>query len=101
MQKSNAWRSKKYLHAANGESCIRCGTDDGTIVSAHYTGIRQHTYGKGRGIKCDDLATADLCQACHTYFDQPAQRKSIETSEEFLHCIVMTIIRRVKAGVLK
>lgn len=93
--KQPIWRSRKYLDAAEGQSCVRCGKQDGTIVGCHYTGLRQHTYGKGRGIKCSDAATADLCMECHAYFDQPQQRKSVDASEEFLHCIMLTIIRRL------
>jgi hypothetical protein len=80
---------------------VRCGRNDGTVVACHYTGLRQHFYGKGTRIKCSDVATADLCGACHIYFDQPDTRKSVERSEEFLHCILMTLIRRLQDGVLK
>ena len=88
--KSRPVRSQKLRDSAKGESCTRCGAHDGTTVLAHYTGIRQHQYGKGRGVKCSDHMGALLCQACHLHFDQPAQRKSIEASEEFLHCIALT-----------
>ncbi len=93
--KQKAWRSKNYTDAAADQECVRCWKSDGTIVAAHYTGLHQHQYGKGRSIKCSDIATADLCHDCHTWFDQPTERKSIERSEEFLHCILMTIIRRL------
>ncbi len=80
---------------------MRCGLNDGTIVACHYTGLRQHSYGKGRGLKPDDIATADLCRTCHIYVDNPTERKSIERSEDFLHCILLTAIRRLADGVLK
>lgn len=95
------WRSRKHLNGASGQPCVRCGTNDGTVVAAHYTGLRQHWYGKGRGIKPTDIATADLCLKCHTYFDNPTERKSVERSEEFLHCILLTIMRRLQDGILK
>ncbi len=93
-------RSKKLLKAAKDQSCVRCGADDGTIVGCHYTGLRQHIYGKGRGIKCHDLCVADLCSECHVFFDQPTERKSIESSEDFQHCIILTMVRRFEQGVL-
>ncbi len=96
MQKVKAWRSKKYRNAAAGQACVRCWMLNETVVAAHYTGLRQHLYGKGRSIKCSDIATADLCHDCHAWFDQPTERKSTERSEEFLHCILMTIIRRLE-----
>ena len=97
--KDDAWRSKKYTDAANGESCVRCGAAE-TVVACHYTGLRQMSYGKGRSIKCSDVATADLCADCHIWLDTP-KRKSIERSEEFLHLIILTQIRRLADGVLK
>jgi hypothetical protein len=98
--KQDNWRCKKYTDAAKGQACVRCGAKDGTVVPCHYTGLRQHTYGKGHRIKCTDVATADLCSTCHVYFDQPTERKSVERSEEFLHCILLTVIRRLAAGIL-
>ena len=100
-QKQPIWRSPKYTQAAKGQSCVRCGKDDGTIVGAHYTGFRQHAYGKGRGIKGSDITIADLCYDCHYYFDNPDEYKSVDRSEEFQHCVLLTIIRRLAAGVLK
>lgn len=100
LQKSNPVRSKRLRDAARGQPCIRCGVDDGTVVLAHYTGFRQHEYGKGRGIKCDDHMAADLCMACHQHLDNPAQRKSIEASEEFLHLIARTWRRRIAEGLI-
>jgi len=99
--KQKNWRSKKYTNAANGEACVRCGARDGTIVACHYTGFRQMSYGKGYGEKCADIATADLCSKCHVYFDAPTEHKSIDRSEEFLHCILLTLIRRLTDGILK
>lgn len=93
-------RSRKMLNAAAGETCARCGADDGTIVAAHYTGLRQHIYGKGKGIKCHDPCSAHLCRTCHEYFDEPTERKSIARSEEFLHCIMLTMIRLFNNGTI-
>jgi len=63
------------------------------------------SYGKGRGIKCNDLATAEFCYECDQRFSEgsidPIWESKWERSEEFLHWIMMTNIRRVKAGVLE
>ena len=98
--KDNPWRDRKYTQAANGQVCVRCDVMTGTVVACHYTGLRQHIYGKGRSIKCSDIVTADLCAECHTWMDSP-KRKSIERSEEFLHLIALTLMRRLADGVLK
>lgn len=84
---------------ARGQDCIRCGTIGETRLS-HYNGFRAHSYGKGRGIKCSDLAGAEFCQKCDDDFSEanyhkwPGGSKSIERSEEFLHWCMMTNIRR-------
>ena len=87
---------KKTLKLAKGQACVRCGVDDGSTVSCHYTGLRQHQLGKGTGTKCNDLATAFLCYKCHTELDQPKERKSVEASEDFLFCIVQTLIKKIE-----
>lgn len=51
--------------AACGQPCIVCGVNNGTTVLAHYSGQRQHHYGKGRGTKCRDFYAAPCCAACH------------------------------------
>ena len=104
-------RSKKYLAAAKEQSCVRCGISNGTIVGAHYSGIRCHLYGKGTGTKCHDICVADLCSECHNYFDNPnlglrhstelnRRWRKTEMSEDFLHCVMLTLIRRCEQGVL-
>ena len=104
-------RSKKYLRGAKDQACVKCGCNDGTIVGAHYSGLRCHTYGKGTGIKVHDVLIADLCMECHNYFDSPdlglrhdtqANRnwKKTERSEEFLHYVALTIVRRCRQGIL-
>jgi len=103
------YRSKRMLAAANGGSCINCGLSDTTVVAAHYQGLRSHSLGKGTGIKPHDICVADLCAKCHRQFDQylnftstgesPYMRK-IDMSEQFLFCIVQTILRRIDQGVI-
>ncbi len=104
--KLNPYRNKKLLAAAENESCVRCGSYEG-VCSAHYTGFRQHLYGKGRGIKCSDLMSAYLCRKCHDWFDLFGDgslnddETSAGNSEDFLHCIALTNIRRLEQGALK
>jgi hypothetical protein len=106
-------RSRKYLNAAKGQACVNCGVRDGTVVAAHYTGLRQIALGKGKGHKCHDIAVADLCSKCHTAFDKLEAGfqqyddvthpyiKKIDNSEEFLFRVLLTIIRRLEQGELK
>lgn len=88
---------------ARGQSCIRCGADDGTTVGAHYTGVRRLAYGGGMSVKVNDLLTADLCGRCHLEMDQLSRdkEKRWEHSEEFHHLIFLTLLRRLKAGLLR
>lgn len=92
----------KITESARHQSCIRCGME-GETRACHNNGFRAHAYGKGRGIKCHDLATAEFCQSCDDLFSEknyhlwPGGSKSIERSEEFLHYILLTIIRRAKS----
>lgn len=97
-------RSKKLRDHAKGQSCVHCGSNDGTVVLCHYTGLRQHQYGKGRGLKCDDFMGAELCMRCHLGFDEISHsptRKSAEASEEFLHCIALTWRRWIDDGLIE
>ena len=96
----------KITKHAKGMSCIRCGANDGTTCLRHYNGIRQAAYGKGRGIKCNDIAGAELCAKCDEiftegviseYHDMLVARLEITKiirSEDFLHWCMMTAIRR-------
>lgn len=96
-------RLPKLLAAAEGRPCTNCGVRDDTVVRAHYTGLRQHIYGKGKGIKGHDHIAADLCGKCHRTFDQYKQPLSskIDMSEQFLHCVVMTLTRDIEEGILR
>lgn len=92
----------KLRKAPNGQPCIRCGRHiEGGVFLCHYTGWRQHSYGKGMGIKGHDAIGAHLCTPCHDYFDKETVHKGVDKSEEFLHYIALTIIRLFNMGVLK
>ena len=85
--------------------CIRCASI-GRTCGRHYNGIRQHAYGKGRGIKCHPLLVADLCDECDKLFQEGATPKTdiekrINYSEEFQHWCLMSAIRRFKCGILQ
>ncbi len=92
----------KITKASNGATCINCGNEG--AYSCHYNGPRQHDYGKGRGIKANDLATAELCSKCDAIFTEGSKVQDCENkwerSEAFLHLIMMTNIRRFETGVI-
>lgn len=93
----------KLTELSKGLTCIKCGMPD--AYSAHYNGVRQHDYGKGRGRKCNDLMTAEFCYKCDQEFSEGSMlpiwnNNKWERSEEFLFWISKTNIRRLKNGVL-
>jgi|TARA_R100000084_G_C4642961_1_gene144930 hypothetical protein len=103
-------RSKKLLRAAKDKTCVNCGVGDDTVVAAHYQGFRSQSFGKGKSIKVHDICCADLCYRCHSAFDrndpslshlENSWSKKIDISEQFLFCVVQTIIRRVGDGTIK
>lgn len=94
---------QKHRDAARHESCVRCGKPGYTVL-AHYTGVRQLSYGKAIGDKGHDAIAADLCNgpgSCHEYFDQYKSENDLRRSEEFLHLCALTIIRRFERGVMR
>jgi hypothetical protein len=84
----------KIRQHAKGQACVRCGREDDTIVLAHYSGPWQFRFGKGRGIKGSDVAAAELCMGCHSFFDEYKSGNTVERSEEFLAMCLLTNIRR-------
>ena len=84
--------SKKMLEGATDQACVNCGARDGTVVAAHYQGIRSGEFGKGIGRKPQDLLVADLCHRCHRAFDN---------SEQFLTNIIRTLLRRIEQGIIE
>lgn len=96
------FRSEQLLRYADGESCVNCGRRDGTIVAAHYFGLRRHAYGGGMGIKVHDFLTAHLCSHCHRVMDTLCRDKDSKWlhSEEFQHLIILTLIRLFSQGKL-
>lgn len=90
----------KLTKSSKDSTCIRCGAL--YAFSAHYNGPRQHAYGKGRGIKCNDLVTAEFCYECDQEFTEGSTStrwaNKWERSEEFHYWIMLTLIRRQKEG---
>jgi hypothetical protein len=96
----------KITAAAKNKPCIRCGLgqDNGNVCSRHYNGDYQHLFGKGRGIKCHDLMSADLCDKCDLDFSEGDYKNWPNRSDRdaaFLKYICLTNIRRLQEGTLK
>jgi hypothetical protein len=92
----------RFTDKSKGQTCIRCDATD--AFSAHYCGVRQHSYGKGRGIKCNDIASAEFCYKCDKIFAEGQMEgftDKWDKSEQWHHYIMLTNIRRIKNGVLK
>ena len=94
----------KLTESSRGSTCIKCGYPES--FSAHYNGKRSLSFGKGRGIKCNDLMTAEFCYKCDQEFSEGSMlprwnNNGWERSEEFLHLCMMTNIRRFNDGELK
>lgn len=87
---------------AQGQRCVRCGREHESVVLCHYTGVRRLMYGGGYGIKVKDLTGAHLCAECHSYMDTLSRSKEHkwEHSEEFLHYVMLTILRLADQGEL-
>jgi len=95
----------KLREAAEGQSCVRCGVANGTVVLCHYFGARRQAYGGGLGRKGHDLIAAHLCHDCHKFLDTEAKELGGKESrwlhsEEFLNYCALTIIRLWKQGVI-
>jgi len=93
----------KLREAARNQKCVYCGAQDGTVVLAHYFGPRRAAYGGGMSCKGHDVVGAWLCYNCHQYFDTQSRNKETrwEQSEEFLHCVALTMIQLVEQRILQ
>jgi hypothetical protein len=96
----------KLRNAARDQACIRCGAPH--AVLCHYAGPWQHRFGKGRGLKGEDIGGAEFCSACHNWFDEykgvdyhsdDAELQASQRSEEFLAMCILTAIRRAARGI--
>jgi len=59
-------RSPALRRSAQGEACVACGRNDGSIVWAH---SNEGEHGKGKSLKCHDLLGNYLCFYCHYDYD--------------------------------
>lgn len=92
------FRSRKLLDLARDAACVSCGTQDGTVVAAHYFGPMRYRLGGGMGHKVTDVATAHLCAVCHAELDTYAGGNTTERSERFLYLIIKTLDRLFQEG---
>ena len=80
-----------YRKAARGARCTNCGAEDDTVILAHYSGFRQHQFGKGRGIKADDNLVAALCMHCHHDIDQGSKWSKRERQQAWWLAHINTV----------
>ena len=91
----------RHRKAAEGEACVRCGNQDGTIVLCHYQGSMSHRLGKGMGIKPHDVAAgAWLCSNCHDLLDgrKPSYYTMDQRSLDMALCCMQTVKIRYERG---
>ena len=91
-------RSRKYLDLAEGQACVKCGINDGTVVSAHYSGLYGHRLGRGGSMKAHDFCSAHLCGKCHREFDSYAAGNDDARAAEFMLLILETLARNLRNG---
>lgn len=66
------FRSEKLRKSANGETCVNCNAQDGTVVLAH---LPMMGIADGGSSKCDDWCAAYLCMKCHQMADHGEMRR--------------------------
>lgn len=93
LPKSPPIRSQKLRDAARGQSCVRCGSEDETVVLAHLPISGEF----GTGLKTHDIVGAHLCRPCHEHVDGPEGRRDYELR---FHLLVETQVRLMRQGVL-
>lgn len=101
LAKSPPFRSPKLLQAAKGQSCVICGTEDSTVVAAHYCGKYANSLGKGLAEKAWDHVCAQLCGRCHAELDSYDGGNNDARSIRFFLAIFETQRRLFERGVLK
>lgn len=92
------YRNEKLRRSADGESCVNCGAQDGTVVWGH---SNQQVFGKGMGLKCSDAAGFYICGRCHTAHDQGRALSKSERRENEFEWIAKSLVRAIEKGVLK
>ena len=69
-----SFKSEKLRKSANGEACVNCDTQDGTVVLAH---LPMMGIADGGSSKCDDFVSAYLCRRCHFEADHGSKRRDV------------------------
>lgn len=82
---------------ANGEACVECGREDGTVVAAH---ANFSEFGKGGRLKASDAAIMFLCSLCHHELDQGHRMNRAEKLAMTYRCIARTLVRLIEKGKL-
>ncbi len=88
--------SKRLRRAAEGQSCVWCGAEDGTVVLAH---LPSWIYGQGSGVgqKTHDWLGGHLCAICHKQFDEGPYRTDTDAR---MKALCLTLERLFEQGVL-
>lgn len=92
------YRNEKLRRSADGEACVACGLQDGTVVWAH---ANSQVFGKGMGIKASDAAGMLLCSGCHVAHDQGRGGSKDERRANEFEWIARSLVRLIEKGVLK
>ena len=87
------FKSRHLQRMANGQSCIACGAEDGTIVLAH----RNEHKARASGI---DIWALELCYRCHAEYDQGKMSKE-EKRRFFNDFYPQQVLRWINRGLLK
>lgn len=93
-QKEQTYRNKKLLSLAKGQSCVCCGSDNGTTIPAH------SNFEKGMGIKSSDSTVMFLCARCHDALDV---KTDMSREEKVNFCYEMnsrTLRRLLESGLI-
>lgn len=92
-----AYRNKKLLASAEGQSCTVCGAV-GTTISAHANSV---ALGKGTGIKVPDFYVAHLCARCHDLYDgRRGKLTKGEKEEMWMAAYLRTVARWFNQGLV-
>ena len=80
-------RIPKLLALAKDQACVMCGSQDGTVVSAHSNLL---THGRGHAHKAHDGMIAWLCYSCHYDYDHWGRMDKKEARDFILEAICKT-----------
>ena len=93
LQKTKAWRSKKYLDWIREQQCAYCINQTTKTEAHHIKGVGCMS---GTGQKAPDYATMPLCNSCHR-----EMHGNPEIQGEQWEMIVRTLGKAIDEGILK